>query len=96
MSTEKMNVNDIKVGERYRKELGDLETLCESMTELELLHPIVVTDDGRLIAGYRRLEAAKKLGWETISVNKVKLNDILRGELDENAMRKNFTPSSES
>jgi N6-adenosine-specific RNA methylase IME4 len=83
----------IRVGNRYRKDLGDLTALQHSMATLGLLHPIVVRADGLLIAGQRRLAAAQALGWTTIPVHVVNLDNLLRGEHDENVVRKDFLPS---
>lgn len=58
----------IKVGKRHRRDLGDIDLLAASMANIGLLHPIVVTPDGLLICGERRLRAAKLLGWTTIPV----------------------------
>lgn len=58
-----------------------------------LLHPVVITPDLRLIAGERRLRAAKLLGQTEIAVRIVDLDDIARGEHAENTHRKNFTLS---
>src|SRR5450631_24034 len=58
----------IRVGKRYRHDLGDIDGLAASMAALGLLHPIVVTPDGLLICGERRLYAAKRLGWKQIPV----------------------------
>ena len=55
--TTKLPIDGINVGFRYRKDLGDLRTLADSIGEVGLLHPIVVTSEGLLIAGQRRLEA---------------------------------------
>ena len=52
-----------------------------------LLPPVVVTPDNRLIAGKRRLEACKTLGWAEIAVNIVPLQEIARGEFAENMVR---------
>jgi ParB-like chromosome segregation protein Spo0J len=57
------------------------------------LHPIVVTPDGSLIAGARRLMAFKSLGRETIPVTVVDLERVVLGEYAENTFRKQFTPS---
>jgi len=57
------------------------------------LHPIVITPDGMLVAGERRLIACKQLGWTEIAVTIVDLDDIVRGQLAENAIRKDFLPS---
>jgi N6-adenosine-specific RNA methylase IME4 len=71
--------------------MGDIASLAGSMAELGLLQPIVVRPDGILIAG--RLRAAERLGWETIRVTVVDLDEIARGEFAENAVRKDFTLS---
>jgi SAM-dependent methyltransferase len=83
----------IQVGRRFRKALGDLRALAESIDEVGLLHPVVVTPQGRLIAGRRRLEAVKLLGWRTVPVHVVDLENIIEGELAENVHRKDFLPS---
>ena len=44
----KLSITEIKVRHRYRKNLGDIESLAASIKELGLLHPIVVRPDGRL------------------------------------------------
>lgn len=63
------------------------------MAEVGLLHPVVVTPDGTLIAGERRLRAAQSLGWTEIAATVVDLEDIRRGEFAENVIRKDFLPS---
>jgi hypothetical protein len=49
----KLPIRKIRVRSRYRKALGDIESLAASIKELGLLHLIVVRPDGRLIAGER-------------------------------------------
>ena len=88
-----MKITDIQIEKRYRSDLGSLDSLCRSIEEIGLLHPVVVTPDARLIAGQRRLEAYKQLGWQDIPVTIIELEDILKGEHDENACRKDFLPS---
>ena len=83
----------IKIGRRHRRDMGDLAGLGASINEIGLLHPVVITPDRKLIAGERRLKACTKLGWKTIPVNVVDLDEIMRGERDENFARKDFTPS---
>jgi ParB family chromosome partitioning protein len=83
----------IRVGKRHRRDLGDIDGLAASMRDLGLLHPVVVRPDGKLIAGERRLRAAKQPGWTNIPVTVVDLDEIARGEFAENAVRKNFTLS---
>ena len=88
-----MKHKDVWVGPRHRKDMGDIAALAASIERVGLLHPIVVTPDNKLIAGERRLEACKLLGWEDVPATVVSLEDIVRGENDENAIRKDFLPS---
>jgi ParB/RepB/Spo0J family partition protein len=95
--TPTIEIDKIKVGDRHRKDLGDIDALAASIDRLKLMQPIVVTGDNRLVAGLRRLEAVRKLGWSTIPVHVVHDRDdaltLLRAEYDENTCRKDFTPS---
>jgi ParB family chromosome partitioning protein len=86
-------IDGIRVGKRHRRDLGDIAGLAQEIAELGLLHPIVVNHKNQLIAGVRRLEACKLLGLTDIAVTVVNLTDITRGELSENATRKDFLPS---
>jgi ParB family chromosome partitioning protein len=95
-----MKISDIKVGPRVRQGVGDPDKfakLVESMRRRGLLQPIVVTPDGWLIAGFRRLHSPKRLGWTEIAVHVVdNLTDALarvRAERDENLYREPLTPS---
>ena len=93
MSQTTVLIEQIHIGDRFRKDMGDISTLAKSIGDLGLLQPIVISENYQLIAGHRRLEACKSLGWIEVSVNIVNLADIIRGEFDENAMRKDFTIS---
>src|SRR5581483_2596312 len=93
VTTSSMNIDRIEVGFRYRKDLGDVGTLTESIAEVGLLHPVVVTPAGRLIAGQRRLEACRQLGWSDVPVTVVDLYQAARGEAHENFVRKDLLPS---
>jgi hypothetical protein len=90
-------VGNIVVGTRHRQDLGDIAALAKSIKKLGLLQPIVVTPDRCLIAGRRRLEAVRELGWERAPIHVVDGMDValkaLRAEHDENTCRKPFTPS---
>jgi ParB-like chromosome segregation protein Spo0J len=87
------SINSIVIGDRHRRDLGDIDALAASIADVGLMHPIVITPDGRLIAGQRRLEACRQLGWVTIQVTVIELDELLKGELAENSMRKDFAPS---
>ena len=86
-----MAIDEIRIGKRHRKDLGDIERLAQSIADLGLLHPVVVRPDGALIAGERRIAACRVLGWQTIPVTTIDLEDVVRGEFAENAERKDFT-----
>src|SRR6266853_2752643 len=88
-----MNPDQIEIGFRHRKDLGDLRALADSIAEVGLLHPIVVTPEGRLIAGQRRLQACRLLGWSYVPVTIVDLIQAARGEAHENFVRKDLLPS---
>jgi ParB-like chromosome segregation protein Spo0J len=92
-STTTMPIANIKIGQRHRRDLGDIAGLAASISGVGLLHPVVVKADGTLIAGERRLSAFKQLERTEIPVTVVDLDNIVRGELAENAIRKDFLPS---
>jgi hypothetical protein len=87
----------ITIGHRHRRDLGDLDSLAASIDAVGLLQPVVVTPDGRLVAGQRRLEAVRLLGWDTVPVHVVAgLDDAilaLTAERDENVCRLPFAIS---
>lgn len=90
-----VKIEDIKVKRRIRKDLGDLEPLKDSLRIYGLMNPITLNSKYELVAGERRLQAAKELGWERInavvldsSVDKI---HQLEMELEENNQRKEFT-----
>ena len=53
--TPTMRIADIKIGERHRDNLGDVQALAESIKTTGLLHPVVVAKSGELVTGERRL-----------------------------------------
>ncbi len=89
-----MKINEIIVKRRIRKDLGDLSQLTTSISKNGLLNPILVTKNKELIAGERRLESAKKLGWQTIDIRIMDTfseSKKLEMELDENIYRRNLS-----
>ncbi len=85
---------EIEIGERHRKDLGDLYELAESMKSEGLLQPIGITEDRVLVFGERRLRAVQEiLRWSEIECRIVNVSSIAAGEWAENELRKNFTPS---
>jgi DNA modification methylase len=86
-------ISAITIGQRFRGDLGNLDDLVDSIRDIGLLHPLVITPTGALIAGERRLEACRRLGWCRVPVRVVDIKHPLRGQYDENAVRKGFLPS---
>jgi ParB family chromosome partitioning protein len=93
MATRKMAVSEIRVGRRVRRDMGNLKALASSIGDIGLLQPAVVSTEGKLVAGERRLEACKMLGWHSVPVHSVDLEALLMGEAAENLIRKDFLPS---
>ena len=91
----KIKVSEIVVGKRLRKDVGDLSDLITSINRHGLLNPITLTYENELIAGFRRLEAVKALGWDEVECIKIAVEDRLQHlliEAEENLTRKDFTP----
>ena len=89
-----VNIKDIKIKKRVRHDLGNLEALKNSLRTYGLLNPITLNEKYELIAGERRLQAAKQLGWTNINaiiMNNVSDVEKLELELEENNQRKEFT-----
>jgi ParB-like chromosome segregation protein Spo0J len=98
--TVELPVGQVKVGARVRQGAGNpdaLELLVRSLEDVGLLYPVLVRPDHVLIDGFRRLQAAKRLGWKTIDVRVVEglgdVLDALRAEGDANLCRLDFLPS---
>lgn len=92
-----VQVDVVQVQGRYRRNLGDLDSLAQSIADIGLLNPITVTSDFRLVAGERRLEAHKLLGLAEIECHVVHsiidARDLLVAERDENTQRLEMAPS---
>jgi ParB family transcriptional regulator, chromosome partitioning protein len=89
-----VSVASITVPHRVRQEIGDLKPLVESMRCYGQLNPITITRTHELIAGHRRLLAARELGWQSIDavcVDRDSPLERLEMELAENVARKDFT-----
>lgn len=90
-------IDRITVGDRRRKDLGDLDGLAASIKELGVIEPLVVTADNRLLAGQRRLKAAKLAGLAEVPVFVKDTGDdeLTERQIEEaeNDRRKGFTAS---
>ncbi len=84
-------IDDVVVRKRVRRDLGDLTALKESMRTHGLMNPVVINSNNELIAGHRRLESARELGWTSITVRVMDEEDeasLLEMEIAENTHRK--------
>ena len=89
----KISVDDVIVKKRIRKDDGDIESLAESLKQYGQISPIVINKNNVLIAGGRRLKAAKLLGWRTISAVVLESDtelERLELEVEENVQRRDF------
>lgn len=97
VASELVDIDSIKVGERARTDLGDLTDLMKSIQDIGLIHPIVVTAERELIAGGRRLEACRRIGYIRVRIVVAEhITDavgLLKAERDENTCRKDMTVS---
>ncbi len=99
MNTHSMSIVEVRcdavhVGQRHRRDLGEIESLAESIATEGLLQPIGITEENVLVFGERRLRAVQDvLRRETISARVVHVRSITAGEYAENEIRKDFTPS---
>ena len=94
MNIREVQISDIQIGERHRRELGDLDRLAHSIEADEMFQPIGVNPNKELIFGLRRLTACRDiLGWTTIPARMLDVASIAHGEFVENAFRKELTIS---
>jgi ParB family chromosome partitioning protein len=61
-----LSVESIRVKSPLRGDLGDVESLANSVRQLGLLVPLVVDRHDVLISGARRLEACRRVGLTTV------------------------------
>lgn len=94
MAIESVDINSIKIKKRIREKTVSIQPLVDSIKKYGLLEPIVIDQNNRLIAGFRRLQACKQLGFDTILANVVSVEDaetFLLLEIEENECRFQFS-----
>jgi ParB/RepB/Spo0J family partition protein len=85
-----VRIDSIKVNEGRRAVNADkVKELADSIRDIGLLNPIVVTEARVLVAGAHRLAAARLLGWTEITATVKKLSGMRArlAEIDENLIR---------
>ena len=101
-SVEDINTSEIVLPPNLpRSNLNGVEELAESIRKVGLLQPIIIRVNSshsfEIVAGYRRLNACKKLGWRKIASHIVELDDKSAFEvaLIENIQRQTLNPIEE-
>jgi ParB family chromosome partitioning protein len=99
---EDLPIDQVTVVENTRTELDDMGELMNSMKQSGLLQPIGVhknnasSEEAILLWGGRRLQSARKLGWQTIPAivltEKLKESDFIILNTIENIQRKDISP----
>ena len=88
--TMKIPINQLKTcpinSEIYRD--SDVGDLVNSIGEVGLLQPLVVTPDNTIISGHRRFKAIQSLGWTEVECD---VKDIPNDEIDVHIVK--WTPS---
>jgi ParB/RepB/Spo0J family partition protein len=91
----RVKLDEVKtLPDRQRKEMGDVESLAESLIRWGQLNPIILDEHNHLIAGERRLTAARMNGWTHIEAryrNTLSDLELQELELEENLQRKDLT-----
>lgn len=91
MTVEMRRIESIHVGNgRVRYSMGDMHELTDSMRARGLINPVTIRADGALIAGERRLAAARNLGWPEIACHiwgAETADELLALEIEENTCR---------
>lgn len=88
-----VRLEEIVVGERFRRDFGDLDELIQSIKEKGIIQPLSVDSNMVLLAGGRRYAASTQLGLPTVPViirDFVDEIDSREIELMENVYRKDF------
>jgi N6-adenosine-specific RNA methylase IME4 len=86
----KIKISEIKIGDRFRKRMRNIEELAGSIAINGLLQPIIVSPGNNLIAGARRIAAMQMLKKTDIEARSLSLNDLIDAEIDENNQREPF------
>lgn len=90
----KIRLSEIKEVEPKR-EHGDIESLTQSIKDIGLICPLAVDENHNLLAGRRRYQVIKSLGWEEVDCHIISTNGnplkAFKVALDENLKRKPLT-----
>ena len=79
----------IKLDSEYLRTGTDVSALKKSIESVGLIHPVTINQDDELLAGARRLEAVRELGWTEVPVHVVDREALVQEliSIDENLVR---------
>jgi ParB/Sulfiredoxin domain/MT-A70 len=90
-------ISSITIGDRHRRDMGDLRVLANSIAEVGLLQPIGMSPSGELVFGERRLRACRDiLCWCEIPARVVNVRSIVEGVTLTNQSTVLFAPAPEN
>ncbi|MEM7308756.1 MAG: ParB N-terminal domain-containing protein [Planctomycetota bacterium] len=80
---------DLKLDNDYLRTGTDVSALKKSIESVGLIHPVTINQDNELLAGARRVQAARELGWVEIPVHVVEREALVQEliSIDENLVR---------
>ncbi|MCB9063028.1 MAG: ParB N-terminal domain-containing protein [Halobacteriovoraceae bacterium] len=86
---EEISIDQLILENRYLRFDTDIDKLCESISQVGLIHPLIVNKDNKLLSGGRRLSALKKLGFNKVPIVRVDKGELIEEliSIDENLIR---------
>ena len=86
-------LSEVKQTSEYLRQGTDVEALKKSLESVGLINPVTINDRLELLAGARRVQAARELGWETIAAQVVERASLEQEliSIDENLVRAPLT-----
>jgi ParB family chromosome partitioning protein len=86
---EKVALEQVIVSNPYLRTHTDIDSLKKSIEAIGLINPLTVNEKNELLAGGRRYQALKELGYSEVSVNRVERSSLEQEliSIDENLVR---------
>lgn len=93
MAHQNRKINEIILDNPYLRLNDDVSDLEKSIKTLGLLSPLIISDENKLLAGARRWQALKNLGYKEVPVFVVSFSELEQEliSIDENLVRKDLT-----
>ncbi len=87
-----LSLSELKIDNPYLRPNTDVSELEKSIRAIGLIAPLVVDQDNKLLAGGRRYQALKNLGWSEAPILRVSGDDYQKEliSIDENLVRKDL------